>query len=116
MFIGHKWEPATATIVSTREVRQGSDGRASAYEFVADVQPANAEAFRSVIKEPMNASGYFLNPPVGHTVKVFWAPRDNHVKFDTSDPQLSFKPDRKKQKALEDADLAAAPGSPPASA
>jgi hypothetical protein len=115
MFLRHKWEAATATIVSLREVRQGSDGRASAYEFVADVQPENDAAFRSVIKEPLNASGYFLTPAPGQTVKVFWAPRDKHVKFDQSDPQLSFKPDKKKLKALEEADLAAPPGSPPAS-
>lgn len=41
---------------------------------------------------------------------MLWDPKDNHVKFDESDPQLSYKEHKKRQKARAEADLAAPPG------
>jgi len=112
MFGRRRWEPATATIVSRRVVREGADGRSGTEEWVADVAPGTATPFRTVIKMPPDLLGNFWGPSIGDVVRVLWDPKDNHVKFDESDPQLSFKEYRKRQKEQQDAELAAPPGTP----
>jgi hypothetical protein len=113
----HKYESATATIISQRKLSQHNDTQLGDYEWVADVQPKVGDLFRTVIKMPHDLSGDFNLPAVGMTVNVFWNPKDNHVKFDSSDPQISWKAiakhDKELQRQREAADLNAPPGTPP---
>ena len=113
----HNDEPATATIISQRKLNQHNDTQLGTYEWVADVQPQTGELFRTVIPMPHDFSGDFNLPSVGMTVKVFWNRKDNHVKFDSSDPQISWKlidkHDKEVQREREAAVLNAPPGTPP---
>ena len=111
--LGHRWERAEATVVA-RSVRTQRAGFAPDYDFVLDVRPSSDPPLRVTIHEGFTApDGGFSNPSVGDVVGVLYDPKNQHVKFDNSDPRLSAGP--AKQAVSEAfADIASAPPGTPA--
>jgi len=87
---GHDWQPAQARIVDTHIKSTSGDGLAMTREFVADVQPVDGPVFRATIQEPDLATD-FWPPDPGDVVKVLVDPKSQKVKFDKSDPKISYK-------------------------
>lgn len=87
---GHHWEPAQATIVATHMKSTSSDGRATTYEFAADVVPASGPPFRALLQEPKIALD-FWPPKVGDVVRAYADVAHQKAKFDKSDPKISYK-------------------------
>ena len=85
--IGHHWESAEATIIASRVTKTTSDGMVSIHEFVAEVRPVGAPAFRTVLDEP-RISTHFWAPSPGDVVRVHVDVERQKAKFDKDDPQL----------------------------
>ena len=115
MILHHHYESAKATIVSHKQGKLSFDANSATYDFVVDVMPTDGEPFRTLIKEPLRPDGNFMPPAPGHVVAVLFDPRDQHTKFDMSDPQLSIRQPgwQNQQKHQQQDDLAAKPGTPP---
>lgn len=91
---GKNWEPGQATIVDTHIKSTSGDGMTANREFAADVVPASGEPFRALIQSPTIATN-FWDPSIGDVVKVLIDPKSKKVKFDKSDPKLSYKEQQK---------------------
>jgi hypothetical protein len=91
---GKDWEPAKATIVDTHIKSTSGDGMTVNREFSADVVQASGESFRALIQSPTIATN-FWDPSIGDVVGVLVDPKSKKVKFDKSDPKLSYKEQQK---------------------
>ncbi len=88
------WESAEGTVVDRREKRGGAvGGDASLQRWLVEVKPSSGEPFRVELGIPGWGSN-FKGPMVGQTVKVLCSPDHTKARFDTSDPQLSYKAER----------------------
>ena len=82
--LGHHWEKAEATVVA-RTVRSQAAGRRPRYDFVVDVRPYSGSPLRMTIQD---GPADFADPSVGDVLGVLYDPKNQHVKWDTSDPWL----------------------------
>jgi hypothetical protein len=110
---GRQWVSAQGTIVATRLVSVSGDGTVSTTEFVADVRTAEGETFRAKVGEPRIVND-FKAPIVGAVVRVEFDAKSRKVRFDKSDPALSWKAYEKDRKTAFDDTIAQTPGSEPA--
>jgi hypothetical protein len=78
--LGHHWEKAEATVVA-RTVRVQPR-----YDFVLDVCPGSGPPLRVTIHD--GPAGDFADPAVGDVLRVLYDPKNQHVKWDYSDPWL----------------------------
>lgn len=111
---GRDWEPAQARIVATHVKNTSGDGSVLVHEYAADVTPASGVVFRALIQEPTIATD-FWPPQVGAVVKVLVdgaGGGGSKVKFDKSDPQISYKAHRHRSGDSFDAVLAQPPDAP----
>jgi hypothetical protein len=109
--LGHHWEKAQATVVA-RTVRVQPAGRAPHYDFVVDVRPVSGSPLRVTIHD--GPAGDFDDPVVGDVLGVLYDRKNQHVKWDYSDPWLLDA--AAERRAAGDAFAAAAwapPGTPP---
>jgi len=91
---GHKdLEPGEAMIVERHVKHQGSDGRNTLYEWLADVTPAEGAPFRTVLATPGLALD-FREPGPGDRVSVLIDRKKDVTHFDKSDPRISLKAER----------------------
>ncbi len=93
---GHDWQSAQAAIVATRRL-PNSDPEKMPQEYIADVKPLDLPAFRATFRDPWDTDD-FWQPDVGDVVKVRFDPKTHKVKFDKSDPQLSYQAHKRAQK------------------
>ncbi|MGO9903997.1 MAG: SHOCT domain-containing protein [Solirubrobacteraceae bacterium] len=107
---GHDWQPAQAKIVDKRLKSASGGGVGGTYEFVADVQPADGPVFRATIQEPDIATDFWA-PERGDVIKVLIDPKSHKVKFDKSDPKISYKAHRRAAQERFDAEARATPPS-----
>jgi hypothetical protein len=92
------WESAAGTIIDRREKREGATGSdASLQRWLVEVRPQTGQPFRVELGIPGWGSN-FKGPMVGQVVKVLCNPAHTKARFDTSDPQLSYKAERQAQK------------------
>jgi hypothetical protein len=70
--LGHHWEKAEATVVARIE-RAQAVGRMPRYDFLVDVRPYGGPA-------------HFDDPSVGDVLGVLYDRKNQHVKWDSSDP------------------------------
>ena len=82
--LGHHWEKAEATVVA-RTVRAQAGGHRPHYDFVVDVRPYSGPPLRMTIQE---GPADFADPSVGDVLGVLYDRKNQHVKWDTSDPWL----------------------------
>jgi Short C-terminal domain len=82
--LGHHWEKAEATVVA-RIVRTQAVGRMPHYDFVVDVRPYGGTPLRMTIQD---GPADFADPSVGDVLGVLYDRKNQHVKWDTSDPWL----------------------------
>jgi hypothetical protein len=85
---GKTWQKAKGTVVAKAidgSVNQGID-----HKFVVEIQADGMDAFRAEVKLPRIAID-FKEPIVGDVVGVEFDAKSRKVRFDKSDPQLSFK-------------------------
>src|ERR1700712_1674677 len=87
---GKNWESAQATIVDTHIKSTSGDGMTVNREFAADVLRESGESFRALIQSPTIATN-FWDPSIGDVAGVLVDPKSKKVKFDKSDPKLSYK-------------------------
>jgi hypothetical protein len=109
---GRQWVSAQGTIVATRLVSVSGDGTVSTTEFVADVRTAKGETFRAKVGEPRIVND-FKAPIVGAVVRVEFDTKSRKVRFDKSDPALSWKAYEKSRNTAFEDTLAQTPGSEP---
>jgi hypothetical protein len=83
--LGHHWEKAEATIVA-RTVREWSAGGRPRHDFVLDVRPVSGPPLRVTIHD--GPGDDFADPGVGDVLRVLYDPKNQHVKWDHSDPWL----------------------------
>jgi hypothetical protein len=83
--LGHHWERAEATVVA-RTVRVQPAGRRPHYDFVVDVRPSSGPPLRVTIHD--GPEGDFDDPSVGDVLGVLYDPKNQHVKWDLTDPWL----------------------------
>ncbi len=107
---GHDWQPGLATIVDSRIKSASGDGKAMRREYVADITGADWATFRATIQEPTIATD-FWTPSVGAQVQVLVDRKSQKVKFDKSDPQLSYKARERAEKQRFDDAAQSPPGS-----
>ena len=112
---GKHWTAAQGTIVDRRVRVATGDGNIPIYEYVVDVTAPTGEVFRGKADGPLIATD-FRDPSIGMTVAVEFDPKSHKVKFDTDDPQLSWKQYKKDRKEGFEASLSAPAGTPAASA
>lgn len=99
------WEQAEGTIIDRRNKRGGEvGGDASLMRFLVEVRPPSGQPFRLELGIP-GFGADFRAPMVGDVVKVLCDPGHTKARFDTSDPQLSWKTERQAKKAQFDAEL-----------
>ncbi len=84
--LGHHWEKAEAVVVA-RTVRVQPAGCRPHYDFVVDVRPSSGPPLRVTIHD--GPAGDFDDPSVGDVLAVLYDPKNQHVKWDTSDPWLA---------------------------
>lgn len=104
----HDWQPAQAKIVDKRLKSASGDGSGGTYEFVGDVQTADGPVFRATIQEPDIATDFWA-PERGDVIKVLVDPKSHKVKFDKSDPKISYKAYTRAEKERFDAEAQATP-------
>lgn len=112
---GKQWMPAEGTVVATRIAGTSGDGTVSTTEFVVEVRTPDGETFRAKVGEPRIVND-FKSPIVGAVARVEFDPKSRKVRFDKSDPRLSWKAYEKAQQNSFDAALNQAPDSQPATA
>jgi len=83
--LGHHWEKAEATVVD-RTVRVQPAGYRPHYNFVLDVHPSSGPPVRAEVHD--GPAGNFDDPSVGDVLGVLYDPRNQHAKWDLSDPRL----------------------------
>ena len=108
---GKHWTSAQGTIVDRRVRVATGDGNIPIYEYVVDVAAPGGEVFRGKADGPLIATD-FRDPSIGMTVAVEFDPKSHKVKFDTDDPQLSWKQYKKDRKEGFEASLSAPAGTP----
>lgn len=110
---GRKWEAADATIIA-KHPRSTAAGYEQRYDYVIDVHPADAEAFRTTIHEGfLGPKGGFADPEIGATVGVLYEPKSRKVKFDNADPRLMSAPEFQSTEARFAEAASALPGTSP---
>jgi hypothetical protein len=87
---GKKWQPARGTVVAVHTVKTTGDGMVSIHEYAVDVAADGVDPFRAKVSEPRVAMN-FKSPEVGDVVAVELDPKSKDVRFDKSDPALSWK-------------------------
>jgi hypothetical protein len=85
---GKNWQKSKATVVA--QTIDGSANQGIDYKYVVEVRPEGGEPFRAEAKLPTIAVD-FKEPRVGDVVGVEFHAKSHKVRFDKSDPQLSFK-------------------------
>ena len=83
--LGHHWEKAEATVVA-RTVRVQPAGSRPRYDFVLDVRPGSGPPLRVTIHD--GPGDDFADPVAGDVLRVLYDPKNQHVKWDLSDPWL----------------------------
>jgi hypothetical protein len=102
--LGHDWQPAEGTVVD-------DDWNASREKWIMDVRPIDGSApFRAEVPHP-GMDEDFRGPNRGQTVKLHADSKRQKAKFDTKDPQLSWKAHRQAERNRLQAELNAPPGS-----
>ena len=104
--LGHHWEKAEATVVA-RTVRAQAVGRRPHHDFVVDVRTYSGSTHRMTIQD---GPADFADPSVGDVLGVLYDRKNQHVKWDTSDPWL--RDSAAAQRAGGDAFTGSAPGAP----
>lgn len=94
---GKNWQSAEATILQVHIKKTSGDGLVSIREFAAEVRPGSGDVFRAKIDEPRWTMDFFP-PSVRDVVKVEFDAKSGTVRFDMSDPTLSFKAHEKAEK------------------
>ncbi len=99
------WESAEGAVVDRRAKRQGATGSdASLERWLVEVTPPSGEPFRVELGIPGWGSN-FKAPMIGQTVKVLCNPAHTKARFDTSDPQLSYKFEQRTKKQQWDKEI-----------
>jgi len=91
---GHHWEKARGTVISSRAKSTTGDGMVTIREYIVDVDRTDGRRIRALVQEPRLAMD-FWPPSPGDVVGVEVGAKDDEVRFDKSDPQLSTKARRK---------------------
>ncbi|MEO9222378.1 MAG: hypothetical protein ABI251_11510 [Mycobacteriaceae bacterium] len=63
---------------------------ATVHEYVVDVTPTDGPTFRTKVEQPRLSSDWWT-PRIGTQVQFLYDPKSGKVKFDKSDPTVSFK-------------------------
>lgn len=94
---GGGWEQARATVIASRQLDHKavySKGRGTLrrrQEYVLDVQPpGGGPVFRTTVTSPLDVNS-MRDLAVGEIIPVLCRAKDTKVKFDTSDPALSYE-------------------------
>lgn len=106
---GHHWEKARGTIVDTRVKTTSGDGLVTIREYIVDVTLADGRLVRALVQEPRIATNFWA-PSRGDVVGVEVDSKNDHVRFDKSDPQLHPKTHRAARDGQFTALLAQPPG------
>ncbi|HEV2639579.1 MAG TPA: hypothetical protein VGX23_30865 [Actinocrinis sp.] len=105
--LGHDWQPAMGTCVDD-EWMPHTDRE----KWIMDVQPGDGSPpFRVEVPHP-GAGEDFRSPNRGQVCKMFADVKKQKAKFDTSDPNLSWKAHRRAEQERVKNELNAPPGSP----
>jgi hypothetical protein len=107
------WESAEATIVGKRNISFQYNITDDRYEFIADVRWSGQPVFRAILQTPTYFSGDFWNPNPGDVVNVLVDPKSMKVKFDKSDPRLSYRAYKQRNNAQFDAIARGVPADAP---
>ena len=106
---GHHWEKARGTVIDSRAKSTSGDGMVTIREYIVDVDLAEGRRIRALVQEPRLAMD-FWPPSRGDVVRVEVDTKNDEVRFDKSDPQLSSKARRKSREQGFTATLAQDPG------
>ncbi|AXT84526.1 hypothetical protein C6I20_04485 [Aeromicrobium sp. A1-2] len=108
---GKTWEAATGTVVESRVTGASvaEHGSSVRREFVVEVVPAAGAPYRAAVKEGNYSD--FWHPRPGQRVLLQIEAKSGKVRFDRSDPGLSFKEHERRTSAAFDAALD--PDTPP---
>ena len=87
---GKAWDKATGTVIESRVTGASvtEHGSSVRKEFVVEVVPAQAAAYRTVVPEGRYSD--FWAPRNGQRVGLEVEPKSGKVRFDKADPALSF--------------------------
>jgi hypothetical protein len=96
------WIKARGMVVARRVVRRGPHGIAIRHAYVVELQPSGEAPFRAEVKDPV-FNGNFATPSEGKHVPVEYEAKSRKVRFDTSDPQLNYRAQRRAERDAEDA-------------
>jgi hypothetical protein len=88
------WEPAEGTIIDRRQKGNSQDNQSADLQFIVEVRPTGGEPFRVELGMP-GLFGDFIPPSPGQVVKMEVDVAKQKAKFDTSDPGVSAKAQRK---------------------
>ena len=88
------WEPAEGTVVDRRQKGNSQSNLSANLHFLVEVRPTDGEPFRVELGMP-GLTGDFIPPTVGQVVKMEVDVKKQKAKFDTSDPAVSAKAQRK---------------------
>jgi hypothetical protein len=88
------WEPAEGTVVDRRQKGNSQSNLSANLLFLVEVRPTDDEPFRVELGMP-GLTGDFIPPTVGQVVKMEVDVKKQRAKFDTSDPGVSAKAQRK---------------------
>ena len=88
------WEPAEGTVVDRRQKGNSQSNLSANLHFLVEVRPTDGEPFRVELGMP-GLTGDFIPPSVGQVVKMEVDVKKQKAKFDTSDPAVSAKAQRK---------------------
>ena len=92
---GKRWTPATGVIIDSRIVGGGhqsaqTSAPATSHEFVVDVTTQEGATFRTLVEQP-SFFGDWWTPRIGTRLRFEHHRKSGKVRFDTSDPAISFK-------------------------
>jgi hypothetical protein len=108
--LGRKWQRGDGVIAARNSGRRIAGGYSNLAEYAVDVRTRDGRTFRARIREPIMSSD-LRSLSVGDVVGVKVAGDTEKVRFDMSDPRLSFKEcQRRRDNAFTEA-LAQTPGS-----
>lgn len=112
---GHEWQCAQGKIIESRVRSVSGDGLVVIREYIVDVTMPGGGLLRALVEEPRIATD-FRQPARGDEVGVEVDAKNQHVRFDKTDPRLSIIAHRQAEDEEFAAMLAQEPGTPVAGA